>query len=450
MFDWKKPTVQMLGRWQPWHDGHQALFKRAFNKTGQVIIQVRDVHGASGGDGQDDNPFDWDEVCENIAEGLSRDEFERGVHYEIMMVPNIVNITYGRGVGYVFEEETFDESVTEISATKIRKKMREEGDLDQIMKICVSEFTYKAFEELLKESFINDEFILIDSEANIVAGEGKPDIALVSYELMFKALKSEEFFNKYLDLIDGCSFLQGSWAGIETDQAQSLINHSKTFSHGGGIHAIPIATYVFAQILRSIKSIDAHIEMQKQKEWKQMMSVGELTDMSIGITGFGGIGQEVARMAKAFRMKVYATKRTPVSTDNLDRLFKPSELNEMLPKCDFVVNCLPSTSDTQKVFSENQFKAMKTTAMFINVGRGESVDEESLAKALEGKEILSAALDTTSPEPLNEASPLWTLENCYITPHDSAWGPRAPLRAIELFVDNYKRFQKGEKLINQV
>ena len=68
MFDWKKPTVQMLGRWQPWHDGNQALFKRAFNKTGQVIIQVRDVHGASGGDGQDDNPFDWDEVCENIAE----------------------------------------------------------------------------------------------------------------------------------------------------------------------------------------------------------------------------------------------------------------------------------------------------------------------------------------------------------------------------------------------
>ena len=215
------------------------------------------------------------------------------------------------------------------------------------MKICVSEFTYKAFEELLKESFINDEFILIDSEANIVAGEGKPDIALVSYELMFKALKSEEFFNKYLDLIDGCSFLQGSWAGIETDQAQSLINHSKTFSHGGGIHAIPIATYVFAQILRSIKSIDAHIEMQKQKEWKQMMSVGELTDMSIGITGFGGIGQEVARMAKAFRMKVYATKRTPVSTDNLDRLFKPSELNEMLPKCCLLYTS-PSPRDRQK------------------------------------------------------------------------------------------------------
>ena len=130
MFDWKKPTVQMLGRWQPWHDGHQALFKRCIAKTGQVAIQVRDVQGASGGDGQDDNPFDWDEVCKNIEAGLSKDGFKRGQEYEIMLVPNIVNITYGRGVGYTFEEEVFDSEVTEISATKIRQNLREEGKLD--------------------------------------------------------------------------------------------------------------------------------------------------------------------------------------------------------------------------------------------------------------------------------------------------------------------------------
>ena len=130
MFDWKKPTVQMLGRWQPWHDGHQALFKRCITKTGQVAIQVRDVQGASGGDGQDDNPFNWDEVCKNIEAGLLKDGFRRGQEYEIMLVPNIVNITYGRGVGYTFEEEVFDSSVTEISATEIRQKLREEGKLD--------------------------------------------------------------------------------------------------------------------------------------------------------------------------------------------------------------------------------------------------------------------------------------------------------------------------------
>ena len=129
MFDWKNPTVQMLGRWQPWHDGHQALFKRCVAKTGQVVIQVRDVQGASGGVSQDDNPFNWETVCKNIEDGLSYDGFKRGVEYEIMLVPNIVNITYGRGVGYILEEEIFDESIESISATKIRKKMRDEGDL---------------------------------------------------------------------------------------------------------------------------------------------------------------------------------------------------------------------------------------------------------------------------------------------------------------------------------
>ena len=129
MFDWKKPTVQMLGRWQPWHDGHQSLFKKCILKTGQVVIQVRDVQGASGGEGQEDNPFQWERVCKNIEEKLLTDGFERGVHYEIMLVPNIVNISYGRGVGYTFEEEVFEEEIESISATKIRKKMREEGEL---------------------------------------------------------------------------------------------------------------------------------------------------------------------------------------------------------------------------------------------------------------------------------------------------------------------------------
>ena len=119
----------MLGRWQPWHEGHQELFKRCIAKTGQVMIQVRDVNGASGGDGQDDNPFDWDQVCKNIEIGLGKDGYKRGNEYEIMLVPNITNITYGRGVGYKFEEECFDDHITSISATKIRQNLRKKGEL---------------------------------------------------------------------------------------------------------------------------------------------------------------------------------------------------------------------------------------------------------------------------------------------------------------------------------
>ena len=129
MFDWKKPTVQMLGRWQPWHVGHQELFKRCIKKTGQVIIQVRHVEGASGGEGQDDNPFSWEEVCKNIQENLKKDGYERGIEYELMLVPNITNITFGRGVGYVFEEEVFSDEIKDISATKIREDLRKKGKL---------------------------------------------------------------------------------------------------------------------------------------------------------------------------------------------------------------------------------------------------------------------------------------------------------------------------------
>jgi|TARA_X000000368_G_scaffold108217_1_gene84089 hypothetical protein len=130
MFNWKKPTVEMLGRWQPWHDGHTALFKKALKKTGQVCIMYRDVGGVDAGiEGQSDNPFDFDEVKKNIIEGLKPHGFEEGREYIVLKVPNIVDISYGRGVGYTFTEHDLGEEIHKISATKIRKEMRNKGDL---------------------------------------------------------------------------------------------------------------------------------------------------------------------------------------------------------------------------------------------------------------------------------------------------------------------------------
>ena len=114
-FDWRKETVQMLGRWQPWHAGHRALFERLLERTGQVIIQIRDVQGWQGS-----NPFNVEQVKGYIKRDL--DPLYQG-QYEIMLVPNIVHIGWGRGVGYTSGEETFDESITSISATQIRKEM---------------------------------------------------------------------------------------------------------------------------------------------------------------------------------------------------------------------------------------------------------------------------------------------------------------------------------------
>ena len=130
MFNWKKPTVEMLGRWQPWHDGHTALFKKALKKTGQVCIMYRDVGGVDAGiECQSDNPFDFDEVKKNIIAGLEPHGFEEGKEYIVLKVPNIVDISYGRGVGYTFTEHDLGEEIHKISATKIRKEMRNKGDL---------------------------------------------------------------------------------------------------------------------------------------------------------------------------------------------------------------------------------------------------------------------------------------------------------------------------------
>ena len=120
VWDNKKPTAQMLGRWQPFHDGHYALFEQIVKKTGQVCIQIRDVQGV------DDNPFDFEAVKSNITQRLEPNFKNR---FKVILVPNISNICYGRGVGYKIEEIVLSEEIQKISATKIRKEMRKKAKI---------------------------------------------------------------------------------------------------------------------------------------------------------------------------------------------------------------------------------------------------------------------------------------------------------------------------------
>ena len=131
MFDWKKPTVEMLGRWQPWHEGHTELFRRALHKTGQVCIMYRDVAGADAGvEGQGDNPFYFEEVRKRIIKELSKHGYEEGREFVVIRVPNIIDISYGRGVGYSFTEHDLGKDIHKISATKIRSEMRKKKELE--------------------------------------------------------------------------------------------------------------------------------------------------------------------------------------------------------------------------------------------------------------------------------------------------------------------------------
>jgi len=136
-FDTTKPTTLMLGRWQPWHDGHTELFKRALAETGQVCILTRNVGGVVGEDAgggrtmvQDDNPFDIETVRKNIISALSEQGYTYRREYIIINVPNIVDISYGRGVGYTFTEHDLGKDIHDISATKIRAEMRAKGELE--------------------------------------------------------------------------------------------------------------------------------------------------------------------------------------------------------------------------------------------------------------------------------------------------------------------------------
>tara|TARA_R110000744_G_C19317668_1_gene557309 strand:- start:35 stop:385 length:351 start_codon:yes stop_codon:yes gene_type:complete len=115
VINYNKPTAMMLGRWQPWHQGHEELFKKALEKTGQVIIMIRDIPNSK------NNPFDVNQVTKNINESLK--EYKN--KYVVIIVPNITNICYGRGVGYKIEEIVLPKEIQEISATKIREKLNE-------------------------------------------------------------------------------------------------------------------------------------------------------------------------------------------------------------------------------------------------------------------------------------------------------------------------------------
>jgi len=121
-WDGQAPTVQLLGRWQPWHEGHRALFQRAIEKTGQVAVMVRDCHGVG------DNPFCQDTASDLIRNNLE-DMYKEGIDYVIIPVPNITHITYGRTVGYTIAQEHFDKDIEDVSATKKREMLRKEGKI---------------------------------------------------------------------------------------------------------------------------------------------------------------------------------------------------------------------------------------------------------------------------------------------------------------------------------
>jgi len=264
------------------------------------------------------------------------------------------------------------------------------------------------------------------------------------------------------------------WVQLHTAGVDHLLDHSLMRSDillttASGIHATPIAEYVFASILAFSRRVPQMLYYQKRREWPQgrwnLFARPELRDRTLGIIGYGSIGREMGRIARCFGMRVVATKRSVSQVRDvgytvqgtgdregalLDEAFPPERLSEMLSLCDYVVVTVPLTPETRKLIGEAELRAMKPSAYLVNISRGGTVDEAALLRALREGWIAGAGLDVFEEEPLPSDSPLYDLENVILSPHVSGFTLRYDERTSDLFAENLRRYLTGEPLLNLV
>ena len=212
------------------------------------------------------------------------------------------------------------------------------------------------------------------------------------------------------------------------------------------IYGEMMTEYVFAYLLYSIRNVSKHREDQKRRIWDPIRPE-RLKGKVLGVIGLGSVGREIARKGKQFGMKVIGVKRTPGPLEEVDRIFGPCELEKVIPVVDALVLALPFTPETYRLLGEKELALLKEGAIFFNIGRGKTVDEEALIRILKTGRI-KAVLDVFEAEPLPPQNELWALENVIITPHVS--GINMPEEICEGFAANYERWVKGEPLIGLV
>ena len=243
-------------------------------------------------------------------------------------------------------------------------------------------------------------------------------------------------------------WLQSFSAGIDNPFFTQILERGVRLTTASGTSASPIAQTVVMYMLALSRNLRGWMRNQDRREWT-MHPIEELDGASLAVIGMGPIGEYVARLGIALGMRVEAVRRTPTGSEPCPT-FPMRQLHDVLGRADWVVVALPHTPQTRGLFDAAAFAAMRSGARFINVGRGELVDEKALVGALQSGHLGGAGLDVFATEPLPADNPLWSMDNVIITPHNSGWSTRADERAEDLFLDNLGRYLRGDPLINEV
>jgi phosphoglycerate dehydrogenase-like enzyme len=248
-----------------------------------------------------------------------------------------------------------------------------------------------------------------------------------------------------LDDFSNLKWVQSSSAGINHFPIEQFQSNGIMLTSANGVHAYPISETIFAYMLGLTRKIHTYVKNQQSKIWHHSNMKLEIHEKTIGIIGVGAIGKETAKIAKAFGMKVLGVRHSGKPVEYVDEMFTPDRLEELLPKCDYIVVTLPLTNETYQLFTAREFQLMKPTALFINIGRGRLVKEEDLIAALQAGEIAGAGLDVFEKEPLSWDSPLWEMDNVIITPHTAGSTEYYDKRVVEeIFIPNLKAYLKGQ------
>ena len=237
-------------------------------------------------------------------------------------------------------------------------------------------------------------------------------------------------------------------AGVDSPFFVQLMERGVRLTNSSGVTASPIAQTTVLYMLALSRNVRAWFQHQEKHEWARH-EFAELDGARLAVIGMGPIGIEIARLGVALNMNVEAIRRTPTGNEPCPT-FSFDQLHSVLARADWVAVALPLTDNTRQIFNAETFAIMKPGACFINVGRGELVDEESLVATLQSGHLAGAALDVFATEPLPTNSPLWDMDNVIITPHSSSASAQSGLRSEDIFLKNLARYVAGEPMLNEV